>query len=127
MTPEQLHGYVTVAADDWWNKLRALYPSIAATRPEVKYNKRLKTTAGRAFIESKPQYIDLSTELLWQHPEKFMVDTIPHELAHCAAYTVYGDTGHGKGWKLVMRSIGLEPERCHTMVNVIHQNRKTAK
>jgi predicted SprT family Zn-dependent metalloprotease len=124
MTSDELHNKVIASADNWWGILQSKYPTISKIRPAVKYNKRLKTTAGRAFIENKPQYIDLSNELLWEHPNDFFDDTIPHELAHCAAYTVFGDSGHGIGWKTVMRAIGLEPTRCHNMVNSKHEERK---
>lgn len=102
-----------------WTILRNHYPQIQAATPAVKLNKRLKSTAGRAFIESVPQYIELSHDLFSLYPEEFQTDTIPHELAHLVAYTVFNDPGHGKGWKTVMCTIGVEPNRCHNMVNTL--------
>ena len=124
MTPEQLHERVSGAADFWWAELRKFYPTISKVRPAIKYNKRLKTTAGRAFIYDDPAYIDLSVDLLWEYPGQFTNDTIAHEYAHIVAFKVYQDPGHGIGWKTVMRSIGLEPNRCHQMVNSKHEARK---
>jgi predicted SprT family Zn-dependent metalloprotease len=100
-----------------WDILCNLYPNLTKTAPTVVLNKRLKTTAGRAFIEHDPQYIDLSVELMEQYLNEFCTVIIPHELAHCVAFLVYNDPGHGKGWKRIMKELGLIPERCHNMVN----------
>lgn len=127
LTPEELHGMVIAKADSTWLLLQRLYPQIQRTRPLVKYNKRLKTTAGRAFYEASPQYIDLSHDLLWQHHEEMINVVVPHELAHLAAYTVFGDTGHGEGWKIMMGRVGLPPLRCHNMENSLHEARKRAR
>lgn len=108
----------------WWNKFVKLYPSIARKGiPPVKLNNRLKTTAGRAFYED--HYIDLSTELFWEYTEEFLHDTIPHELAHLVAYTVYGDTGHGRGWYTVINTMGIATTRLHNMVNSQHAKRRS--
>lgn len=116
-TPEALGAYARESMSVTWGKLRIAYPMIQTDTPKIIFNKRLKTTAGRAFVESSPQYIDLSNELLWQHPEEFYKVIIPHEAAHLAAYTRYADSGHGKGWKLIMSYLGLPSERCHTLAN----------
>lgn len=109
----------------WWNKFRQVYPQLSKQYPAVKLNNRLKTTAGRAFIENNPQYIDLSTELFWEHTEEFLYDTIPHELAHLVAYTIYGDPGHGKGWYSIVHQFGINTSRLHQMVNTAHAQRKS--
>jgi SprT protein len=127
MTQTELMQEIDHCADAWWLRLRKLYPSISAVRPQIKLNKRLKTTAGRAFYAAKPQYVDLSFELVSQYLPNFMVDTIPHELAHLVAWTVYNEPGHGTAWKHVMRSLGLEPTRCHSMFNHLHAARKQGK
>ena len=106
------------SAQDTWDILCFLYPkTLTKTAPAVVLNKRLKTTAGRAFIERNPQCIDLSVELFEQYPDEFCRVIIPHELAHCVAFLVYNDPGHGKSWKKIMKELGLPPERCHNMVN----------
>ena len=125
MTPEQLSKMVTSKADSVWQQLGMLYPQLQRMpRPAVKYNKRLKTTAGRAFIDSKPPYFDLSNDLLWQYPDTVIEDTVPHELAHIAAYIVFGDCGHGKDWKSVMVAINRPPAVYHNMLNSRHEARK---
>lgn len=109
----------------WWNRFRREYAGLSPIPPKVVLNNRLKTTAGRAFYENNPQYIDLSTELFWEYTEEFLRDTIPHELAHLVAYTVYGDPGHGKGWKEVVSHMGIKTSRLHNMVNTQHAKRNS--
>lgn len=107
----------------WWSKIVTVFPELRNhTRPPIKLNNRLKTTAGRAFFEAN--YIDLSPELFWEHTENFTQDTIPHELAHIAAYRVFGDEGHGTGWKMTLQRVGIKTTRLHHMVNSAHAKRK---
>lgn len=98
----------------WWKRFLSRYPKIGNT-PGAVLNARLKTTAGRAFLDDG--YIDLSPDLMWEHTEQFCRDTIPHELAHLVAWKVYGDPGHGKGWKTVIREFNIPTDRLHHMVN----------
>ena len=105
----------------WWKRFLSRYPNLGDT-PRVTLNARLKTTAGRAFLEDG--YIELSPELMWEHTEQFTRDTIPHELAHLVAFKVYSDPGHGRGWKLIVREFNIPTTRLHHMVNSKWQNRK---
>lgn len=95
-------------------------------RPAIKINKRLRSTAGRAFISENPQYIDLAYCFLVEFPEDMLADTLPHEYAHIIAWNLFQDPGHGKGWKHVMRSYGLEPTRCHNYFDM-RINREMSK
>lgn len=69
------------------------------------------TTAGRAWLTQ--WRIQLNEQLCKENVEDFIQTTIPHEVAHLVAYKVFGDDGHGNGWKSVMRALSLDPERCH--------------
>ncbi|MFZ4599981.1 MAG: SprT-like domain-containing protein [Terrimicrobiaceae bacterium] len=69
------------------------------------------TTAGRAWLNQ--WRIQLNEQLCKENVEDFISQTIPHEVAHLVAYKVYGDDGHGNGWKSVMRALDLDPTRCH--------------
>ena len=69
------------------------------------------TTAGRAWLTQ--WRIQLNEQLCKENLQDFMNDTIPHEVAHLVAYKVFGDDGHGDGWRSVMRALGLNPTRCH--------------
>lgn len=110
----------------WWKVLKKHYPSLGET-PRAVLNNRLKTTAGRAWIQKDPPYIDLSTELFWCNTKTFCEDTIPHELAHIVAYQVYKDPGHGKGWYTVLKVAGIKTTRMHNMMNHIDAQRKANK
>ena len=86
--------------------------------PEVKINARLKTTAGLAY--SKAHRVEFSAELMWEHTEHFIKDTIPHEVAHIVTDLRFPDekTHHGQPWRDTMFVLsGREPKRCHSMVN----------
>jgi len=121
MNSTYLNDVATYQIETWWKKLLKKFPS-AGDVPSFTINNRLKTTAGRAFYLSGE--IDLSAELFWEYTEEFCKDTIPHELSHIVAWRIFEDPGHGKGWKTVMRSIGLNPTRLHEMVNTKHATRK---
>lgn len=127
LTPEKLHQMVQDKADETWLELRKIYAKLHCIRPKVKYNKRLKTTAGRAHIEEFPAFVELSHSLLWEHPIEMVNVTLPHELAHVAAWIIFEDGGHGKGWKTVMRAIGQEPTVYHTLTNTLHEMQKAAR
>lgn len=117
MNTQYLQEVADFRVNTLWKRFRQVYPQLQEQTPRVVLNNRLKTTAGRAFIEGTPQYIDLSTELFWQYTENFIIDTIPHELAHLVAYTIYGDSGHGKGWKSILSQFNIKTTRLHQMVN----------
>jgi SprT protein len=75
--------------------------------------KQIGTKAGTAnlrfnIITLNPDYFSNG------HMEDMINRTLPHEIAHLVAYQLFGDRGHGRGWKMVMRQFGLEPSRCHS-------------
>lgn len=121
MDKQYLLDVATFHVSVWWRRFVDVYPQLGEI-PRVKLNGRLKTTAGRAFLED--HYIDLSPELMWEHTEQFCSDTIPHELAHLVAYRLHGDEGHGKGWKGIVAQFNIPTTRLHQMVNSKWQNRK---
>jgi len=61
-------------------------------------------------------------------------NTIGHEFAHLLTWKLYGQEGltnpsgsirhHGKEWKSVMCSLGLDPNRCHTLETPKNRKRK---
>lgn len=44
--------------------------------------------------------------------EKFVNQTLGHEICHLWAYGQYKDNGHGPRWQQCMRAVGLAPMRC---------------
>jgi predicted SprT family Zn-dependent metalloprotease len=102
-----------------WNTLEGSFGKGVGKLPAGKWNTRLRSTAGRAIIEKG--YIELSSKLFQVYPEGFIIDIIPHELAHIAAYRVFQDDGHGKGWHSMMDALGItrKDRRCWTHANML--------
>lgn len=76
-----------------------------------KMNPRLRTTAGRAFwLENR---LEFNPKLYAENTEKFLQDTVAHEVAHIVAYHVYGSTGHDKNFYAVCTVLGADAARCH--------------
>ena len=99
-----------VARNKAWTNCQRVY-TLKRKMPEIILNNRLKTTAGRCFLDKR--LIDLSTDLFTENVQEFELTIIPHEVAHMVAFDVFKDEGHGAGWKKVMRALDLEPARCH--------------
>jgi SprT protein len=126
MDTKELHAAAERATSYWWTRFRRIYKTLPETVPPVKLNNRLKTTAGRAWLCERhlDRFIDLSTELLAEHPRAFFDEIIPHELAHIVAFHLFKDNGHGPQWKDVMRRTGVNGGRTHHLVNSKHTARK---
>jgi predicted SprT family Zn-dependent metalloprotease len=107
----------------WWNRAVAIWGTRCGMMPAVILNKRLKSTAGRAWIYSEghehyagKMVLEFSHGLLIKHAEYFSRDTIPHEIAHFIAYRVYGEENHGIHWKIVTEKMtGKVLSRCHSL------------
>lgn len=71
-------------------------------------------TAGQAFVADNR--IRLNTQLLTEHGQAFIDETLPHELAHLVVYQLYGRRArpHGEEWKAVMALFGAKADRCHS-------------
>ena len=105
-----------------WNKAMGIWKGLCATPPVMVLNNRLKTTAGRAWYDSRK--IDLSTELFWEYMEHFVSDIIPHEACHLIANEIYKHQGHGPAWKETMVRMGCAPNTYHKLINTKHAARK---
>ena len=70
--------------------------------------------------------------LLNENIEYVVNQTVPHEVAHVVAYSVYSNviSGHGVEWISIMKLFGCDPHRCHklnisTINQIRNRNRKT--
>lgn len=79
--------------------------------PSIVFNRRLKTTAGRAFY--KKGLVELNPRLWERMSEEERRNTLFHEIAHIAAYLIHGETGHGYHWKKLMLDAGENPSVYH--------------
>ena len=81
-------------------------------RPKIVWDLR-GTFAGRA--NSIFNRIRLNPVLLIENAEDFISQTVPYEIAHLINAALHGSQvkPHGKEWQMVMRALGLAPQRCH--------------
>jgi SprT protein len=94
--------------------------NVKLPRPKISFdlNGRAAGTASRG--ENKLRF-NLS---LAEHPEnkeRFLRQTVPHEVAHLAQDVLFPSTArgwtkpHGREWQRIMvQAMGLPPERCHS-------------
>jgi SprT protein len=88
--------------------------------PHVRFDKR-GTTAGTAHLEAHE--VNYNAQILLDNWDEFMARTVPHEVAHLLKHTKYGsvrgnggiNSHHGLYWKQIMRMLGADPSRCHSM------------
>ena len=82
----------------------------------VEWNRRLRSSAGRAFFRDKR--ISLNPRLR-EHGQGEIDRTLRHELAHLVAQTRAGRRRilpHGLEWRQACRELGIADEmRCHTL------------
>ena len=78
----------------------------------VEFNKRGKC-AGVCSQKHGKFYINLNNILLNENSYDFIYDTVTHEFAHAADKVIFNNWGHGKTWKQIMQTLGVEPKRCH--------------
>ncbi|MCA8974211.1 MAG: SprT-like domain-containing protein [Planctomycetes bacterium] len=81
---------------------------------EVRWNERLSTSAGRAFV--RRGRIELNPGLLAAHSDQIPV-VLTHEAAHVAAWRLFGPAAesHGRQWRALMRLAGLPPAVTHDL------------
>ena len=84
--------------------------------PEVSLDYGLKGHVGGRANYLKEE-IQINYYLLDKYEDDYIEQTIGHEYAHLVAWKYFGRAvigkPHGRHWKAIMRSLGLEPKRCH--------------
>lgn len=81
--------------------------------PSVRFDLKGKA-AGGAYPDHN--VIRFNAVLLAENTQHFLMQTVPHEVAHLVARAVYGRgiRPHGKEWQSVMTQVfGCPPDRCH--------------
>lgn len=89
---------------------RVKFPAYTHTAPSVEFYYKGRT-AGMAYGYSK---VSFNVGLFIQDPERFLNDTVAHEIAHTVCIALGLDRGHGKNWKYVCRVLGGNGKRCFT-------------
>jgi predicted SprT family Zn-dependent metalloprotease len=97
----------------------------------LRWNHRLRTTAGRANYGHRR--IELSSAI-WEHfTEQQRYQTLVHEVCHIVNRHLNGRNAnpHGWRWKMLMVKMGLSPDRCHDLdcqkVGLARKNGRRAK
>jgi SprT protein len=95
---------------------------ITFKKPKVSYNVR-GTTGGYARYASWE--VDFNPVLLSQNLQTYLIDVIPHEVAHLATKLIYPSalerrqgkkrSPHGSEWASIMIALGADPKRTHNM------------
>lgn len=82
---------------------------------EIRFDLRGRAAGQARFGPRTPWVIRYNPVLLAQHPEAFIAETVPHEVAHIAAFARFGAhiRPHGPLWQGIMHRLGAEPRRCH--------------
>ena len=98
-------------AQDKWGQHRVTFI------PEIRYDTKGRAAGWAHFSHLGPHWIRINPILLNENVEYVVNQTVPHEIAHLVAYTVFGTRikPHGHEWKFVMRVFGKEPKRCHRL------------
>lgn len=100
--------------------LRELGLVKVAQKVVVNWNKRLRTTAGRAYSSTAKIELNPRLQLLPdEEREQEIRQTFLHELAHVVAYSRYPNVNiqpHGPEWRQACADLGIPgEERCHTL------------
>lgn len=116
-TLEKIAAAAVVRA--WGTLVRQYGKREMGTIPTIVINRRLKTTAGRAWLRDNK--IDISERLMLDFPREIIMQTIPHEVAHVAAFRLFNyglnrGESHGEPWQYIMTDLGLNPDIYHDMI-----------
>jgi SprT protein len=81
----------------------------------VRFDLRGCNAGMASFTPGGPPEIRYNRTLLAENPDGFVARTVPHEVAHVVARTLFGATirPHGTEWKALMSWFGAEASRCH--------------
>jgi len=124
MDTTTLHNVMAQATATCWLGLRAQYGKRVGKMPELYFNNRLRTTAGRAHINGN--IVELATKLVPEFPQEYIKVIIPHELAHIVAYRVFGEENHGLPWKQIMANMGLSTSPYHNLFQIRNARQQRA-
>ncbi len=106
-------GIVTIV-DDAISLLSAMAGPDYAACVRIVWNKRMRSTAGRAFLHHAK--VELNPRLLYvsDDPLSHVRQTLLHELAHLLAYHRHGSKilAHGNEWKQACADLGIPGENA---------------
>lgn len=118
MNRDQVYDGIVNIVGDAISLLEAHAGERYAKSVNIVWNKRMRSTAGRAFlnqakVELNPKLLELGAEAL-----SHVRQTLLHELAHLLAHQRYGRgiSAHGAEWKQACADMGIPGESAtHTL------------
>lgn len=112
---EMRQQQVERATEQWWDELCTIYPRLKHNpRPQIEWLER----GSRAGIADVRRWLVAFNQPMLGREDGFatiLPDTVTHELAHLAAYAIYGTCGHDPAWRSVMEALGFTPKRTHDL------------
>lgn len=103
---------------------RQRFPSYAHAPAPAVYFYDTGKAAGLAHGNNRVGY---NLTVFAHDPQRFINDTVPHEIAHIVCFYLGVDKGHGKNWKAVCGYLGGSANRCYSSEGIEHKmmhNRK---
>lgn len=82
----------------------------------------LGTVAGKA--SGKLWEVRYNIQLIKENLDEFLVNTVPHEVAHLIEYKLHGKSTHLKNWKKIMSAFGVEKARSYHTYDIRNCKRK---
>jgi SprT protein len=117
-TTENHIADLSTAITFWHNKEKERFNLTNWQRPVFTVAQLKGTCGGKAeYITNK---VMINFALYKENKNDYLWQTVGHEVAHLAAFQAFGlarvvGNPHGAEWATVMRNIGLQPLRCHSM------------
>ena len=90
---------------------------------KLEFNDRLLATFGDA--NKSTNTIRISTKIWRTATQAQRREVVMHEYCHLADWVKYRGWGHGRGWRHLMRTCGLEPKVYHTITCPELQERRS--
>jgi SprT protein len=98
-------------AEPWFRRHRSARP-----QPELRFDLTGRSAGQVRFAPGRSPVIRFNLAIAAEHPEAFIDQTVPHEVAHLVTTTCFpGARPHGPEWRSVMGSFGWhDAPRCHS-------------
>lgn len=106
-----------------WRKAKQIFGDEIGSLPTLSFNLQKHDILGRASFKSKTISINpvwccaidiyMGSEAATAIAKVLTADTLVHEACHLIAGIVSRDFGHGSGWKMAMKLMGVVPTRMY--------------
>ena len=117
MTTKEIENKIIQRVDECLKKLYTIFDKYNV--PVINFNLHGKS-AGKAYLNDWEVRFNL--KYAEQDLERFLNDTVPHEVAHLAEWYTSRTVGHKARWKGYMKILGVKnPKRCHNYVTNVHK------